>query len=939
MRLQQLFPLDNPATLRSVESKLAELGIDPATQGDAVVGAARVILADLPVDLAGMDKAAEEALGAPPEVLQALTDLGHLGAATELALFALFRLAVGGAPTVAELDKATVPVAVAIVRFGIAKLSEINKSTQDESSSGTNEETPTWSEFVSQSEEARRERADTANPFTAITASRDPAKPNPFMSSLVNVDLLSIAESLQRILRDTGSNAAGISAAPIGVEAVIPFILRHINLFDLSLGQGDGNNDAFVHAPSVVAYAGLGLPGLRQIAAARARRGEAYFGSLLNLNNYDLVDIVLEARRTSGYPVGLLRMNFAKTQWVMVNNKVKHVPGWYMALLALHVLKYCRASITCDKFTIHVIHKIRCPVIIVPTGAETLPLSSALNRGLTSTVIETLDIVRSQTISGLAAVVNRLTTTIRPADLPTFEEVPFSILLPNQMRPSHLPSTSSFIEIDLAAHGAKAVNLTTGKVSDITIEREALLRWRLPLMESATGYNPRVAASNLAALPPSIMPSIPAEALLTRVARHCIRMVNNVDITNSMAEAIAVILVANLVRERVAGSPIGILLEQEFAGFFVCSAEIGERESSGQGKTTIARLLAQMMTPGIREIVMSRQSGTVAQRASAMQLMKSGTLLLDEFKIPEVTADQHWAGREGMQSLLTGGGVCVGEVGQNRGESRLRIAPVFCGKYFHVPHDIALRLVPIPIGHRTAETETPEPERSCLMSGALATIYRLAMLLFIEKNDIIERIRSAHPGITDLRFRFPGHLGIYEVVFGHPAKEEFFADIDALRNHALAIRDQARLTGALASNKQGPTFDPQFFFSEAPESRIKELFARSNDGLVSLREFLVAITADGTGVMADQHREYRTQLRNANVSESEAHATLCEMAAKPMEHPSKWTAQVAIERDLSRHRVTKRIRLQPPPGYQNPNYPRKGAQATDGTAGRQVNHG
>jgi hypothetical protein len=225
------------------------------------------------------------------------------------------------------------------------------------------------------------------------------------------------------------------------------------------------------------------------------------------------------------------------------------------------------------------------------------------------------------------------------------------------------------------------------------------------------------------------------------------------------------------------------------------------------------------------------------------------------------------------------------------------------------------------------------------MSGALATIYRLAMLLFIEKNDIIERIRSAHPGITDLRFRFPGHLGIYEVVFGHPAKEEFFADIDALRNHALAIRDQARLTGALASNKQGPTFDPQFFFSEAPESRIKELFARSNDGLVSLREFPVAITADGTGVMADQHREYRTQLRNANVSESEAHATLCEMAAKPMEHPSKWTAQVAIERDLSRHRVTKRIRLQPPPGYQNPNYPRKGAQATDGTAGRQVNHG
>ena len=354
-------------------------------------------------------------------------------------------------------------------------------------------------------------------------------------------------------------------------------------------------------------------------------------------------------------------------------------------------------------------------------------------------------------------------------------------------------------------------------------------------------------------------------------------------------------------------------MEKEFPGLYSCSEEAGEKETTGQGKTSLVREIANMAVPGIREMRVTRQAGEVRQRIAAHNLITHGMLFFDEYRIPEQTDGETWFDREGLCTLMLGGPATVGLVGINGPPPKLKFSPFFCAKYYHLPEDLILRTVPIRLGHFTDETRTDEVDAELLNSGGLARLMRLSALVYIEQQGLIQRLRQAPLGPTDLRFRFPGYVGIYIELFGRDSLNEFLEGIGMLRNAALKVRAEASRSGKLAANGQGDELDPALLLSVVSEDDLWDLHRRWKMAPVAPTTALTEILRTGSGDKNSEASLARL-LQPYQVTVPVANARFVAALANPIGTDHGWTLRLVYERHPTANKQRPRIFLDPPKG-------------------------
>ncbi len=825
-----------------------------------------------------------------------------------------------GAPELAAITTETIVAscaAGAFVRSRLALLDALQPGSQERL---TAETTPlTWVEVSSFANADRQAQADGNDLMLPVTTSKNPTRQNPFMGSLQFNEGDDPAKMVD-VFRSFGSGwtiPRLLGSAPVGVGDILPYLIRKANFLDNSLGRVNDGDDAFLEAPSLAALAGLGIHVLREMARLRSDSGEAYWSHIAQATDTELSAEIIEARANSGYPLSLYRTPWKKLEAYFESRP--HIPNWLRGALLVHIFLHSRVSRDEDgALILRVMQGYALIEKTLEADFVRLPFTAGEHTKTLTAILTTLGIKRippPKQRSPLDWFILSVFDQITPVELPTYLDVPANFLLPDQLvpTPSTFHSGDPTHTIRLVSNGAKEVDLDTGVVSRRTLTGAEMLRYNLPLVEIASGYDPRIAASQLDAIPTTVKAELPGSTLLTKVFRNVTRWVDGVDYTEEAIRFLDLFVVANLVRRDVLGSPIGNRLKDEFPGIFVGSRRVGGHTSSGQRKTTFAKTIANILCPGIQMLIISRQTGSVSQRTSGQQLVRTGFLAADEFKLPDRGEEDHWANRDGIQGLMTGSGVAIGKAKENIDETYLKYSPLFSGKYFYYPFDIQMRLFALLLELPTAETETIEEYRQLLLSGNLARIMRIQTLLWIQKNDIVNRIRAIPLGQETRDFRFPAFLGVYEAMYGEKAPQPFIQAMANLRRLAVDVCNEGRLKGQLTANKQGSDFDPHSYFNEMSEDALIDFHELSKRIVMSPTRAIQELLLRSEGA-SSRAMSIADALRDIKVTRGNAIAELRRAIEEGLATNDGWTMQIVHERHKSRHCDVDRVVVSPPPG-------------------------
>ena len=729
-----------------------------------------------------------------------------------------------------------------------------------------------------------------------------------------------------------------LSCEPCGIERLVPALGRIAHALDFNLGNSDADGDEFLIAPTLVALGSLGITAFGAVARARAENGEAGWDRLSTLDPTQLAPEISAARAMSGYPASLLRVDCVAFLRMCVAHNIN--PTFTRALVVLHVMKYCRLLNGPNGHFLRVAYgNLLCDIPISTQGLRQ-PLTAPDNVKMLKVLCQTLQLprMRGQGVALVQAAINGALGDIVVEMLPAVEELPAQLIAAPILlaMPDTRRSSGGWIVPGMAVSGLRLIDLESGAVGVTRVAGHQLLQYRLTFAETATGYDPAVSAGFYAQFPPKIEPALPGNALINRYFRNVTRHINGKDLGWVIERLINVVTIVNLIRTKLPGSAIGRALTKEFPAIFACAEAAGDMETSGQGKTSFCREIARMAVQGIREMRATRQAGDVKQRESAHDLVHHGMMLLDEFRIAERSDGDTWCDREGLCTLLIGGTVPIGQVGKNSAPSSLRFDPFFIGKYYHLPYDLQLRTVPIRLGHFTDQTRTSEADAETINSDALAVLLRLSALVYIARERVTDRLRSAPLGPTDLRFRFPGHLGIYCELFGRESMSDFLDGIVALRTAAIAVCSEAGRSGKLTANGQGDPLNPGLLLSVVPENDLwmmHRVWAQTHTApTMALTEILRAGASannlHGEGTLDRLVQSYRVTI-------PEAVARFIAALGKPIEAGNGWVLRLVNERHPTANRQRPRILLDPPPGEVPPGGPVADLHATMHGAGSQ----
>ncbi len=871
---------------------------------------------------AGLVEAAQSttaALTDTPELLAAAREFDRedFALVVGLAKAVLAASFVTGMPTLETLPSADLPSFLTLTRIVEQRIDELDGMVDGSPARQQLENTPiNWTDIVAGRARHAMQLQNQANISAPVFTGR---KDTPFARSFDAMIPDEVKDVITKLFVDAAPGLTRaeqmLNAEPCGVTHLCKALARSAHHLDLNLGRNNADGDEYLMAPTLVALGGLGMAALAAVAAVRESNGEVGWDKVATWTQSKLAEEITSARAMSGYPASLFLVDFGTFQRACLNHGLD--PSFTSALAILHVLKYARLIKVIDGYLVRVAYN--GVLVDIPVAEKGLrqPLTAVENRNLSDTLNQVLGFPRERgkNVTQLQSSIMAALGSIVVETLPTVEELPASLIAAELVTlvPDTRRAGSAWITPGLTIPNIRKIDIATGVVTVTRLQEDKVLQYRLKYAEVATGYNAATSAGFYGRVPEIVLPALPGDDLMNRYFRNITRIVEGKDLTITIARFFDLIVVANLVRKHLAGSRIAGAMEKEFPGVFSCAETAGETETTGQGKTSLVRELANLAVPGIREIRVSRQAGDVKQRAAAHDLMAHGILLVDEFRIAERAEYDTWCDREGLCALLTGGGVPVGRAGKNDASASLYFSPFFCGKYYQLPKDLILRTVPIRLGHFTEETRTDEADAELLNSGGLARLMRLGALVFIEQRGLVERLRQAPLGPTDLRFRFPGYLGIYIELFGRVSLNEFLDGIEQLRNAALKVRAEASRSGKLAANGQGDELDPALLLSVVSEDDLWDLHLRWKMGPVAPTTALAEIMRAGSGdTYSDASLSRLLQPYHATVPT--ANARFVTALANPVETSHGWTLRLVNERHPTAKKQRPRVYLDPPEG-------------------------
>lgn len=640
----------------------------------------------------------QSAIDLPAEVAALITAGGH----TVDAALAAVRAA-SDAPQ--RLTAADVPVILGLLTQGQQRQANLAAAGDDLDLRASLETSLSWAEVATDVRAKVAAEEAAANPFQL------PMKLDlPFTKALLGEVTEGNLEKWNVGLKSAAACSAGLGAAIPGASFMLNLIDAYPTFFNFDCGDGVASPE-FSAAPSLVIMSGFGFVVLRYYAHKRGSAGEAHWSTIEHMSDDELRTAIFKARRMSGAAAGILLLDFHAVVYLLED--VEHPDQRIISaslliyLFATMRLYHCEAG-----WMVRLITGTSYNTINV-TKSLNVAFSSRPNRDPLSSVAGVLNLPLgaakkdSKGSGGIRAACSRVMAMLTPSSLPSFRKLPPNIILATKMRLDRVGvrPERGFYSLNARASGARIVDMETGDVSRYEFTGRDVLDFNLPYPTDPTNFDVSATESELDFLPAKLYAELPGRVILTEAFMTVQTIFDGESYIEEMIAVIDMFVATDMIRSSISGSLIGQTLVSEFPGFFVGSRFAGVKNTTGQGKTTFANVLVKLVVPEAKMVRIGRMTGTVAQRTSAMQAMDYGIFAADEFKLPE-EGDDHWADRDGLQSMQTGSPFCVGKAGKNEGATCLRHYVIISGKYDYFPQDILDRNVPILLGHRTPPTKS-----------------------------------------------------------------------------------------------------------------------------------------------------------------------------------------------------------------------------------------
>lgn len=282
-------------------------------------------------------------------------------------------------------------------------------------------------------------------------------------------------------------------------------------------------------------------------------------------------------------------------------------------------------------------------------------------------------------------------------------------------------------------------------------------------------------------------------------------------------------------------------------------------ESTNQGKSKCAAMLARALAPGIPSIGVSDTDDAAGRRSLAAIVAQYGTLCAQEWKQPRNKA--HLLTHENLQILLTGGSVVYGRAYENEVAALRLTYPMFAdAKALDVPPDIVNRALILWMDRFTEDQRGRSDVLADLESGRLSILLRLAALSTCERHHLRTRAEASKRVTSDIGWRFPVLRAIARILwedrFGPEGLEKIDQAIAAMREKHHQHTSMADENGVLAVLEAGAMLNVRLYAlfdgitSQEVESIAALLQSRSTDQgnrHGASMQMLLRARADATG--------------------------------------------------------------------------------------------
>ena len=599
------------------------------------------------------------------------------------------------------------------------------------------------------------------------------------------------------------------------LQDVVQAMMRVAPLFAWDLGEGDNEN--FRWAPALCMLGGLS-PAVLRVFASCLQHEEAWQHWRSLDNDEDLVPDILDAHKISGYPLGLLRCDFKEVNRVfndltlVAANGTLVTPRWYKSMIALHIFKYVRfyggkePAIFCA-------YQGEYNRMKLDPDALHLNLWSKENLSIAKVICQTLGLPFNQTRNGRTwqeDAVTEVMQKLQPLYLPQPRDVaarPDMLVGPAvafamlKERKSSLGWCRPQIAITGVArlNFAKCEVVTDGIISDTDVFNT---RW------PAGSASPEDIATWQLSLPTEVRPQRFSEIIGERI-----RNWNRLDNDEGICAALDATVTIDLFRAILAGTEVGAAVEEECPLVFILPTGSTVDDTTNQGKTGMARIIAGALVPGLQKIVTRASASTSppAQRSMAEPLYRFGTAIYDEFLIPK--SPEHLLSQQGLQNLATGGTATPGRALENDIGVKTKHPIFFAAKLVENVKDIQNRMLPLFLDVLTAANRCSAEELAEITSGRASIQARWCHLLWCHQRNVLARLSVAiPPGAEDWRFR--GHLAAAHLFGSGASVQKYMA---AAAEQCASQYDAAIESGLTDNMNLGAKFDPAFYLNEVDE--------------------------------------------------------------------------------------------------------------------------
>lgn len=731
----------------------------------------------------------------------------------------------------------------------------------------------TWENFKARMSLRMQQETDIANPYLPMWSQKAEGSMSPWLVDSGSIEdekakaelsgiIRMCTPALNKSLYELFANTTPVGPAPNHLMFEIADAMATVPYIFLNDRGASGTPDPLWRWGSTLCQLSfLGLPAMRRFFSHFPLNEDLTHWATCPMR--ELFDDIMKAREKTSYPCGLHYLDFGALGRVLHRLSFKEpgtnqvrTPQWYSASVALHLFKHVRYWSPYSGQPARLVAAYRGKYTVLPLAdgdALHQDLMSSANLSVTRQICNILGMPMSTAKSGkvewFETMIARTLSNIKPHHLPPARHVDTltELIVPPGVRITQAEKTrvSGWICTDLQVSNVARVDVRTGKVdTEAVITGPDALAYRWPLETlKATEYS-RWSST----VPKEVVPRRASEVL-----RKWIRNINDMGHWDGFAAVLDSIMTLAMLRTEIGGCPVGNSMDKEFPLVFVLPTGSTADETTNQGKTTLCRVIAGALMPGVEVTLFSRFTSAPAQRAMIGDLERFYGGILDEFILPR--SPEHVLNQAGLQSIATGNNLPVGKAGENAKPFKLRYPLFFNAKVAPDVPDLMNRIVPIFLDALTPETKLPEEALQAIMSGYASVEMRASHLMWMQQQRVREIICGWTENVPDGRtvhhhplklvtgsWRFNAHLAVAYGLASRDAVDGYFKTAREYCATQLAAADLSGLTEDIGYRAG---FDPHYYWSHADATTLEILATTTKTEATSPINALRAIVEDG----------------------------------------------------------------------------------------------